>query len=205
MRPVMAQVYDNLIVYLDKRMSERATELPETVSVDAKYGWVENNSFLYADPGFADAQNHDFQLSQATAAEYGVEWLDMGKIGVPSGLVALERLSDRYEDPLGGIPADKEISVVVPSGKEYNMVSLWREVTPGVWVWAADMALNGAFAASFPVKPGGTYTAFYQGDATYPPQFMGGFAGETPPDGAPTFTVEPDHGRWDYYPFDLKD
>jgi hypothetical protein len=86
------------------------------------------------------------------------------------------------------------------------MVSLWREVLPGVWEWAVDAPLNGELAASFPVKPGGTYTAFYQGDANYPPQFMGGCTEgtrETPPDGTPTFTVEPDHKRWDYFGFEL--
>jgi hypothetical protein len=97
-----------------------------------------------------------------------------------------------------------EISVEILSGKIYNMVSLWREVTPGVWTWACDAALNGVFAASFPVKPGGTYTAFYPGDADYPPQFMGGITGAAPPDRAMTFTVDPNRGRWDYYSFDLK-
>ncbi|MDR1159241.1 MAG: S-layer homology domain-containing protein, partial [Syntrophomonadaceae bacterium] len=210
MYPVMTEVRDNLTVYLEKRMSGRATELPDsaTIPTDVKYGRVENNHFLYDDPGFASMQNYDFQLSQETAAEYGIEWLDMSKIGAPGGFAKLERLSDRYEDPLRGIVADKEISVEILSGKIYNMVSLWREVTPGVWVWAVDVPLNGEFTASFPVKPGGTYTAFYHGDANYPPQFMGGIAGTVgaaPPAGVPTFTVEPDHDRWDYFPFDLSE
>jgi hypothetical protein len=206
MRPVMSQVYDNLIVYLEKRMSGRAAQLPETVPTDEKYGRVENNYFLYSDPGFADARNHDFQISAETAAKYGVERLDMNKIGAPGGLVKLDRLSDRYEDPLRGIPADKEISVEVLNGKQYNMVSLWREVMPGIWEWASDAYLNGEYATSFPVKPGGTYTAFYHGDANYPPQFMGGIADTAdaaPPDGAQTFTVEPERGRWDYYEFEM--
>jgi hypothetical protein len=205
MRPVMSQVYNNLTVYLEKRMSGRATELPETVSVDVKYGRVENNHFLYADPGFADAHGYDFQLSRNAAAAYGVEWLEMSKIGAPGGLVRLDRLSSRYEDPLWGIPADKEISVEILSGKNGNMVSLWREVMPGVWAWAADAALNGELAASFPVKPGGTYTAFYPGDADYPPQFMGGITGAAPSAGVLTFTVEPEHDRWDYFKFELRD
>ncbi|MDR1070643.1 MAG: cell wall-binding repeat-containing protein, partial [Gracilibacteraceae bacterium] len=207
MRPVMAQVYNNLIVYLDKRMSGRATELPETVEADAKYGRVENNHFLYADPGFTRARDHNFQLSRQTAAQYGVEWLDMSKIGAPGGLAQLDRLSDHYADPLWGVAADKEISVEILGGQHYAMVSFWRQVTPDVWEWAFDAALNGEFAASFPAKPNGTYTAFYQGDENYPPQFMGGIigtVGDAPPDGAETFTVEPEHGQWDYFPFKLE-
>ncbi len=203
MRPVMAQVYNNIIVYLEGRMSGRATELPEEVAVDTKYGRVENNHFLYGDPGFADAAKYDFQLSESAAAEYGVERLDMSAVGAP-GLIRPRRLSELYKDPLRAVPAAKNINVEVPGGRQLVIVSLWRLAAPGVWVWQFDSPIVGDQAAWFPARPGGTYTAYFHGDNAHYPQFMGGLAGETPPEGVETFAVGPDQDSWDYFKFELR-
>lgn len=204
MTPVMAQVYNNLIVYLEKPMSGRATELPERVAADGRYGRVENNYFLYNDPGFADAACYDFQLSRETCAALGIDWIDMASIGSPEGYSPL-RVSDQWEDPLALAPAGKQIGVEVQWGAPFVMVSLWRQVAYGQWVWAADAPLNSECATSFPAKAGGVYTVQYHGDERFPAQFMGGSQAPFPEDEfVETFTVTEDRDRWDYYVFQLR-
>lgn len=202
MNELMAQFSNNIVVNFQQPRSGRSTTLPDSVPVDAKYGKVTNNYFLEADPGFASYRGRNFQLPQTVAEAYGVEWLDMSKIGVP-GLARPTRISDGYTDPLWSVKTDKEIDVNFPSGEPLAIVTLWREVVPGVWQFVNDSALNIEFSSTFVVKPGGRYTAFYNGDATHYPQFPGGLTGQTPPAGVATFTVEPDRDRWDPFVFSL--
>ena len=202
MKETMVQFRNNLIVNIQKQRSGRSTTLPDSVPVDSKYGHVANNHFLEVDPGFANFRGHDFQLSQATAQKHGVEWLDMSKIGVPS-LVKPTRISDGYTDPLWHIRPDKDVIVSFPKGKVFAIVTLWREVVPGAWEFIADSAMNGEYFAGFVVKPGGRYTAFYNGDATHYPQFIDGKTGQVPPAGVASFVVPADWDRWTPFEFNL--
>ena len=82
----MDRTYDNLFVNIDKPFTAGNTalhelQIPANVSVDPKYGKISNNNYLFHDPGFPSVTNRNFQLSQAIANRYGMEWLDMSKIG----------------------------------------------------------------------------------------------------------------------------
>ena len=260
--PVISRVCDNLIVYLEKEMNGRSTQLPDYVPADPKYGKVDNNRFFFSDPGFADADGYDFQLSEEAAALYGFEWLDMSRIGASAGVAeaaggagaagaagvagaaeaagaagaagvaSCTRVHERKNDPLSDVAADKVVVArLVGEPAPLSMVSVWREVVPGEWAWFCDSAVvydGNMYMTGFPVKPGGTYTIYYPGDAVHPGQFMGGFTGasttgslspggfstgdsppggfppgDSPPDGVESFTVEPDHDMWDLYTFAL--
>ena len=187
MRHVMSQVCDNIIVFLDKGPSGRATELPEDVPVDPQYGRVANNRFFYGDPGFADADAYDFQLSGEAAALYGAEWLDMSVIGAPGGLAELTRAHERAGDPLRNVSADMEVAIqligTAGGPNTLSMLTIWREVVPGEWAWFGESALGfdgNMYLSVFPVKPGGTYAVYYPGDAVYCGQFMGCATGTSP-------------------------
>ena len=82
----MDQTYNNLFVNIDKPLhygnaSLDEILLPANPSVDPKYGRISNNNYLFHDPGFPSVSNRNFQLSQEIANRYGMEWLDMSKIG----------------------------------------------------------------------------------------------------------------------------
>ncbi|MDR0838753.1 MAG: right-handed parallel beta-helix repeat-containing protein, partial [Oscillospiraceae bacterium] len=158
--------------------------------VDEKYGKIENNLLFDTDPGFADYAAKDFQLSKDTAKKLGVEWLDMGKIGVP-GAPKFTRLSDAYadKDTLSGVKFDAHFEIGFPDTDVerhetgyFKQVSLWREVAPGAWEWVNESGLNTESSAGIFVRPGANYAVFFHGDSTHPPQFAGVVAEN--PDGA---------------------
>jgi hypothetical protein len=83
--PLMTDLRDNVIVHLGRYFSHRAGILPPHMPVDPKYGRFANNHFFTADPGFVDLEGYDFQLTKEAAQRLGVEWIDMGKIGIQIG------------------------------------------------------------------------------------------------------------------------
>ena len=200
--PMMSEVRDNLVVYLARRMSLRSGKLPLTMDADPKYGGFGNNHYFTSDPGFVDYKNYDFQLTRDAARRLGVAWIDMGKIGVP-GLPRLVRVSDAYKDKDRWTPATYDPLIQLAGGLPSAVVAFWRYISPGVWEWAAEDALTVEGVCGLRAIPGAVYTAYYPGCADYPAQFLGGLNGEYPPDGARTFTVDPNRSRWDYYVFEL--
>ena len=82
----MDQIYNNLFVNINKPFHDRNSSLdelqvPANVSVDPKYGKIGNNRYLFHDPGFASVSNRNFQLTEEVAHSFGMEWIDMSKIG----------------------------------------------------------------------------------------------------------------------------
>jgi hypothetical protein len=85
----MSPVYNNICVNI--RTPRAHVEPPESsagpmppeeeITPDPIYGRYENNQYLDYDPGFADYANGDVQLSQEAAAQLGIEWIDLSKIG----------------------------------------------------------------------------------------------------------------------------
>lgn len=79
----MDQLYNNLFVNIGVERI-RQDKIPDW-PVDPKYGKIENNLWLNTDPGFAGYAGKKFQLPKKTAEQYGVEWIDMSKIGSGRG------------------------------------------------------------------------------------------------------------------------
>jgi hypothetical protein len=205
--PLMSDIRDNIVVYLGQAMNGRSGILPASMPVDPKYGKYGNNRFFTSDPGFVDFERYDFQLTKEAAKKYGVEWIDMSKIGVP-GLEKPVRVSDSYNDPWRWVLPDKYPMIQFMFGNtQYNepwkMVSFWRLVEPGVWVWECDDKMVGDGYVGYQLKAGTTYTVYYPGGEDFPPQFLGGLDGEYPPDGVLTFTVDFNRDRWNVYVFEL--
>ena len=208
--PLMSDLRDNVIVHLGRTYSHRAGILPPSMPIDPKYGRYENNHYFTTDPGFVNLEGYNFQLTQEAAQRLGVEWIDMSKIGVP-GLKKPVRVTAAYEDPMRWVLPDTDPMIQLRYGTEDDyqygertrMVNFWRQVSPGVWEWEADDGLFPYGAAGIPMKSGAMYTAYYPGCENFPPQFLGGLDGETPPEGVLTFTVEADRDRWDLYVFEL--
>lgn len=74
------RIYNNLMVNIAVPY-ERTEKVDVVKSIDPKYGRVENNIYLETDPGFENYAAGKFQLSQKAAERYGVERIDMSKIG----------------------------------------------------------------------------------------------------------------------------
>ncbi|MDR2917552.1 MAG: hypothetical protein LBV74_22400 [Tannerella sp.] len=84
----MDMIYNNLIVNINKSFHDRNSsldelQLPAQVSVDPKYGKINNNTYLFHNPGFPGVVNRNLQLSQEVTRRYGLQWIDMSKIGSP--------------------------------------------------------------------------------------------------------------------------
>ncbi|MDR2036977.1 MAG: right-handed parallel beta-helix repeat-containing protein [Bacteroidales bacterium] len=82
----MDQIYNNLIVNINKIFQDRNSsleelQLPAEVSVDPRYGNISNNHYLTHDPGFPGVANRNFQLSREVTNRYGMEWIDMSTMG----------------------------------------------------------------------------------------------------------------------------
>jgi hypothetical protein len=79
----MDQAYNNLIVNLNKPLYTRNGTLEELQMqpLDPKYGKAENNHYLVHDPGFPSVTGRNFQLSEEVARSFGVDWIDMSRIG----------------------------------------------------------------------------------------------------------------------------
>jgi hypothetical protein len=193
---LMVDVYDNIVVNINAPRSGRSLWLPgdwaqadigsdypalNNAPVDEKYGRIENNLFFDADPGFADFDGKDFQLSKKTAKGLGVDWIDMSRIGVPNA-PPLTRLSDAYAgtDPLKGVKYDAHFMMGFPESDPeehetgyFKQVSLWREIADGQWEWVNESALDTERAAGIFVRPGANYAVYFHGDSQHPPQFVG--------------------------------
>jgi uncharacterized repeat protein (TIGR02543 family) len=141
-------------------------------------------------------------LTREAAQRLGVEWIDMSKIGVP-GLGKQARVSDPHDDPMRWVVPTHDPLIQLVDASYPVVVNFWRLVSPGIWVWEADDAVFPEGITGPIAKHGATYTAFYPGCEKYPPQFLGGFAGETPPEGVLTFTVDAGTSRWEYDVFEL--
>jgi hypothetical protein len=84
----MSPIYNNLCVNIRNPHVDVDPKSPwgpmppeDQVIPDPFYGRYENNQYLTSDPGFADYANGDIQLSQEAAAQLGIEWIDLSKIG----------------------------------------------------------------------------------------------------------------------------
>ncbi len=78
----MDQIYNNLIV--NSNVSYHNLEshrIPQQVPVDPKYGKITNNHFISYDPGFPSIANRNFQLPEDVARRFGMDWIDMSRIG----------------------------------------------------------------------------------------------------------------------------
>jgi hypothetical protein len=195
---LMVQVYDNVVVNINAPRSGRSRwttgdwldsgeEYPilNEAPVDKKYGQIANNLFFDVDPGFADYARQDFQFSQATAAQLGVQWIDMSKIGV-AGAASPLRLADAYAaaETLNGVKFSAHFATAFPTSDpewhtegDYSsylkQVSLWREVAAGQWEWVNEGALDSEDATGIFVRPGANYAVYYHGDSRHFPQFVG--------------------------------
>gem|GEM_PF-5582130 len=209
---LMTELRDNLIVHLSRSFSIWSGILPDEMETDPIYGSYGNNHYVESDPGFVNMENYDFQLTQEAAANYGLDWIDMSKIGV-QGLPMSKplRTTDGFYDPWRWVlpTTDPMIQLRYDNDGQYEygelrrVVSFWRLAAPGVWVWEGEDAMAPEGIAGIQMKAGATYTAYYPGCDTFPPQFLGGTDSETPPDDVLTFTVDPNRDRYDFYTFDL--
>jgi hypothetical protein len=84
----MSPIYDNLCVNIRNPHMDVDPKSPwgpmppeEEITPDPLYGRYENNQYLTYDPGFVDYANGDIQLSKEAAAQLGIEWIDLSKIG----------------------------------------------------------------------------------------------------------------------------
>jgi hypothetical protein len=193
---LMAEVRDNIVVNVnaprsgrsnwiegdwDREYPDRAYPALSDAPLDEKYGKIENNLFFDTDPGFADFDGKDFQLSKETAKALATQWIDMSKIGVP-GAPRLTRLSDAYDaaDALKGVKFDAHFETYFPGTDPeehetgyFKQVSLWREVADGQWEWVNESGLNSESSAGIFVRPGTNYAVYFHGDSKHFPQFAG--------------------------------
>ena len=93
----MDQIYNNLIVNINKPFHDRNSSLeelqvPASASVDPKYGRIGNNNYIFHDPGFPSVPNRNFQLSQQVAQQFGMDWIDMSRIGSSKSVIARSAL-----------------------------------------------------------------------------------------------------------------
>jgi hypothetical protein len=204
MATAISKLENNLIVNIDVPMLQASLRTFDGATLDPKYGSISNNHFFDQDPGFANLRAGDLQLSSAAAAALGIEAIDMSKIGVPNPPTRTKVSSCVTVDPLADVRVPLPVQLE-NSFAPYTIIDFWREVTPGCWIWEEAMSNLDQGVDAF-LKPGGTYTAYYHGDATHYPQFLGGLTGETPPPGVETFTISPTRqstpGEWDDWTWD---
>jgi hypothetical protein len=199
----MSTVENNLVVFLREKPSGRYNYFPIGTMTDAVYGFNEPPIQIDHDPGFADFAGYDFQLSPETAKAFGMEWLDMSKIGLPDSTKPTRNVIPG--DPLHDArktanfePWLKSTDGSLPQAG--RMISLWREVLPGVWQWQDDSIVNSEGSSGLDCLPGGTYTVWFEGDRFHPAQFVGGVPGVYPTDQVEKFTVPADTFYTGYNP-----
>jgi hypothetical protein len=202
---LMVQINDNLVVNINTLRSGRSKWVEgdrdgdeifypplSEARVDTEYGdsKISNNQLFLADsfagnPLFADYGAKDFQLSQETAAALGMDWIDMGAIGVqdnPFGIPEFTRIERATVNPLAGVPFDTDFVVWFQNFEDeddsdntrfFREVSLWQEIAPDTWEWVNETAIFTNGGAGMSVRAGGTYAVYFHGNGTFYPQFVG--------------------------------
>lgn len=149
MLDTMSVVADNVCVNIEVPRDGRFIVIPESgVTVDSRYGRVENNHFMSSDPGLVDYTGRNPELTQSAADKLGVPRLDLSLVGADR-TVPSTRLEDLHDDPMSGKIPDTHFAAFLNGAEFYDMFALYREVTPGVWEWVSDGMLNSEAALCF--------------------------------------------------------
>jgi hypothetical protein len=200
---IMVNAHDNISVNITVPTDGRHEELyPDTWGLDPVYGYLANNQYWDTDPGLVDYEGVAAQLTQEAADALGVERIDLSLIGADHDIPSLVR-RPQCVDPMVTVPATESFYLSLVGGPDETQIRkivIWREASPGCWVWEREGRVGGD---TYPglvnehYKPGATYTIWYSGDSTYYPQFLGGLASATPgepPTGPVTTFVALDPG-----------
>jgi hypothetical protein len=85
----MSSIYNNICININTQHvffdypQHPWSPLPpkERITPDPIYGRYENNRYLDRDPGFVNYAGGNIQLTKKAAADLGIEWVDLSKIG----------------------------------------------------------------------------------------------------------------------------